>query len=210
MNCKLCDNTGVVEFYRDKKRSYNRCSCCGLIFVPPEFYISPDAEKAEYDLHQNNPEDTGYRQFLSRLFNPMNARIKHGSHGFDFGAGPGPTLSVMFEEAGHKMDLFDKLYAPDSKVFKNKYDFITATEVLEHLHEPKIEVDRLWGCLKPGGWLGIMTKLALGKEEFQNWHYKNDMTHVCFFSEKTFKWLAKYWQAELIFADKDVVMFKKA
>ncbi len=209
ITCPLCDASGSMEFCQDKKRTYFRCGVCSLIFVPPEFYLSIDAEKAEYDLHQNNPGDQGYRKFLSRIFNPVNKRLKPGSHGLDFGSGPGPTLSIMFEEAGHEMDLFDKFYAPDSTLLKRQYDFITATEVVEHLHNPEVELNKLWECLQSGGWLGIMTKFAMGIEEFKNWHYKNDMTHVCFFSENTFKWLAEQWQAKLIFADKDVVLFQK-
>lgn len=57
----------------------------------------------------------------------------------------------MFEEAGHEMAIFDKFYAPDSKVFRKRYDFITATEVLEHLKKPKVELNRLWALLPPGG-----------------------------------------------------------
>ena len=139
----------------------------------------------------------------------MNERLPIESRGLDFGSGPGPTLSVMFEEAGHEMSIFDKFYASDSKVFRKRYDFITATEVLEHLCEPKLELDRLWNLISPGGWLGIMTKLALDVEAFRSWHYKNDSTHICYFSKKSFRWLAGEWNAELIFADKDVILFQK-
>jgi len=70
-------------------------------------------------------------------------------------------------------------------------------------------LERLWACLKHGGILGIMTKLAPDQDAFSSWHYKNDPTHVCFFSQFTFKWLADQWGAELTFADKDVVIFSK-
>jgi len=107
------------------------------------------------------------------------------------------------------MAIYDHFYARDPSVLEKQYDFVTATEVVEHLHNPKKELDRLWACLKPGGWLGIMTKLALDREAFARWHYKNDPTHVCFFSRLTFEWLAAQWQAELTFADKDVILFYK-
>ena len=207
--CPLCSSPEPKFFLEDKKRAYFRCGTCQLIFVSSEFYLSENAEKAEYDLHQNMPDDPGYRKFLSRLFEPLNERIAPGSNGLDFGSGPGPTLSLMFEETGHDMELFDKFYAQDTAVLNNQYDFITATEVLEHLQNPKMELERLWTCLKPGGYLGIMTKLALRVEEFKSWHYKNDMTHVCFFSCETFEWLANTWNAELIFAAKDVILLRK-
>ena len=75
------------------------------------------------------------------------------------------------------MNLYDPLYSQEDGVLSKRYDFITASEVVEHLHHPARDLDRLWSILKPGGWLGLMTKLALGKTDFANWHYKNDLTH---------------------------------
>ena len=127
----------------------------------------------------------------------------------DFGSGPGPTLSLMFEELGYPMNIYDHFFADDGNALKQKYDFITATETVEHLHHPKTELDRLWRILKPGGILGIMTKLVIDRGAFSNWHYKNDSTHVCFFSQLTFTWLANLWQAKLEFYDNDVILFEK-
>ena len=179
------------------------------MFVPSVQYLSPADEKAQYDLHQNSPDDQEYRRFLSRLFIPMKERLAPGSYGLDFGSGPGPTLSVMFEEIGHSMAIYDYFYAREPSVLERQYDFITATEVLEHLRDPRKELDRLWTLLKPGGSLGVMTQLVLESEAFASWYYKNDLTHVCFFSRSTFEWLAAQWQAELTFADKDVFLFYK-
>lgn len=196
-------------FHCDKGRDYYRCSSCGLTFVPPEQYLEADAEKAEYDLHINSPDDAGYRRFLGRILGPMCDGLDPGSFGLDFGCGPGPTLSLMFEEAGHHMALYDPFYANNRSALKGSYDFIVATEVVEHLHRPMEELDRLWDCLKVGGRLGIMTKLALDEAAFSKWHYKNDATHVCFFSVKTARWLAHRWQAKLDFAEKDVFIYNK-
>ncbi len=208
--CPLCgESKGNDFFHTDSHRDYYRCRKCQLIHVPPSQHLSPEAEKAEYDKHQNSPDDAGYRKFLSRLFVPLNSGLQPGSHGLDFGSGPGPTLSIMFEEAGHQVNLFDPFYAPDPQVLVTQYDFITATEVVEHLHDPAAELARLWSILKPGGWLGIMTKLALDEAAFSRWHYKNDLTHVCFFSTQTMGWLADHWQADLQQVGSDVFLFQK-
>lgn len=190
-------------------RDYVRCQQCALVFVPAAQFISPEQEKAQYDLHQNHPDDQSYRQFLSRLFIPLKNRLKSGAQGLDFGSGPGPTLSLMFEEHGYHMNIYDPFYADDARVFQQQYDFITATETVEHLHHPKSELDRLWELLKPGGHLGIMTKLVIDRDAFANWHYKNDPTHVCFFSNETFQWLAKIWKAKLEFIGNDVILLEK-
>lgn len=208
--CPLCKATNVSKTCQDRWRDYFRCATCKLVFVPPVHFLSAEEEKSRYDLHQNSPGDKDYRQFLSRLFIPMRQRLMPGSHGLDFGSGPGPTLSVMFEEVGYSMEIYDYFYAREPSLFEKRYDFITATEVVEHLHDPKKDLDRLWTCLKPGGNLGVMTKLLPDSDDFAHWRYKDDPTHICFFSRSTFEWLAAYWQTELTFADQDVILFNKS
>ncbi len=207
--CPLCATSEPDEYFQDKHRDYYQCRECSLVFVPPEYFLSKVQEKAQYDSHQNSPEDPQYRKFLSRLFNPLEKCLTKASYGLDFGSGPGPTLSVMFEEAGHHVSLYDEFYAPDNSVFDKQYDFVTTSEVVEHLNNPKDELDRLWCCLKPQGHLGIMTKLVIDCDAFARWHYKNELTHICFYSQTTFQWLADLWKAHVTFADKDVAIFTK-
>lgn len=116
----------------------------------------------------------------------------------------------MFEEVGHSVALYDHFYAHHPTVLRHPYDFITATEVVEHLHKPAAILSQLWMLLKPSGHLGIMTKLIPDQKSFANWHYKNDPTHVCFFSRSTFEWLAHHWQAEVEFFGNDVILFHKS
>ena len=208
--CPLCLSTAIDRsYFEDARRRFQQCRGCELVFVPPEQYLTCEQEKAAYDLHQNRPDDPQYRKFLSRLFDPLHDRLQPGKEGLDFGSGPGPTLSVMFEEVGHHMTLYDVFYANDASVFDRRYDFVTATEVLEHLHHPQQDLLQLWGCLESGGYLGIMTKLVWDQAAFETWHYKNDLTHVCFYSRATFKWLASQWKAELTCIGADVILLRK-
>lgn len=140
----------------------------------------------------------------------MTDRVPAGSHGLDYGCGPGPTLSVMFEEQGYPMALYDPIYAADESVLEVEYDFVTATEVVEHLQDPRQSLEKMWRCVTSGGYLGIMTKLVIDREAFAHWHYKNDDTHICFFSRETFDWLAGEWQTDPVFVGNDVVMMQKA
>ncbi len=209
MTCPLCLTNDVSNYFQDGRRDFYRCQVCGLVFVPPKQFLSTEEEKKRYDLHQNSSEDPDYRRFLSKMFTPLQRLLTPRSNGLDFGSGPAPTLSKMFEEAGHSMAIFDHFYEHAPIVLEQRYDFITATEVVEHLHDPGMELERLWACLNEGGWLGIMTSHAVPQEEFSQWHYKNDPTHVRFFSRQTFAWLAFRWSAEMTFADGDVVFFRK-
>ena len=90
--CPLCGSEETSAFFQDW-RDYLRCSACLLVFVPPQQFVTSEAEKALYDLHQNSPDDPRYRRFLARIFDPLSARLVPGNHGLDFGSGPGPTLS---------------------------------------------------------------------------------------------------------------------
>lgn len=189
--CPLCE-ASAEPFCADGKRDYLRCPQCDLIFVPENFHLPPDEEKARYDHHQNNPDDPNYRKFLSRLFDPMKEKLEPGAEGLDFGCGPGPTLSLMFREAGFPCAEYDLHYADNPAVLETQYDFLTCSETMEHVYRPREEFERFLRLVKPRGWIGIMTQLhdeAAGP--FEKWHYINDDTHVCFFSRQTFSWLAK-------------------
>jgi len=135
-------------------------------------------------------------------------KLKPKSSGLDFGCGPGPTLSVILEEAGHNISLYDPIYHPDKRNLSGTYDFITATEVFEHLHYPSIDLGIIQNALKPGGWLGIMTKRVSGREAFSKWHYIQDPTHVCFWSETTFNWLASKWNANVEYPASDIAIIQ--
>lgn len=193
----------------DERRNYLRCFHCMLIFVPTQFRLSAEDEKATYDLHRNNPEDEGYRHFLSRLSNPLLDKLAPKQKGLDFGCGPGPTISIILEKQGHQVDLYDPFYFDHPSVFFKKYDFICATEVVEHLHTPYKDFTDLFKMLKPGGWLGIMTKRVIDLNAFSRWHYIRDMTHVCFYRRATFEYIAQRYNAKLYLISNDVILLQK-
>lgn len=207
--CPLCSSTDTALYHTDTMRSYFQCSNCTLVFVPKEFHLSEKKEKAEYDLHENTINDPGYRKFLSRLTRPLSAKLSKNSHGLDFGCGPGPALADMLEKQGHSMALFDPIYHNFPDVFDHKYDFISATEVVEHLRSPAMEFKQLFDCLKPDGYLGIMTKLVKNQAAFKDWHYTRDLTHIGFYSQQTFMWIAHTFNADLDFISNDVIFLKK-
>jgi hypothetical protein len=116
----------------------------------------------------------------------------------------------MLSEQGHHVKIYDVIYAPDESVFINgHYDFITATEVIEHLADPLREITRLWTCLKPGGIMAFMTKFLVPQPNFSNWYYKLDPTHICFYSHVSFNWLATKLGGRLEFPAADIVFLSK-
>lgn len=207
--CPLCLHTQTVAYFADQNRDYLRCPSCGLVFVPQQQWLSTEAEKAEYDLHENNPEDPGYRKFLSRLADPLMKRLDARQKGLDFGCGASSALPLLLAEQEHQVELFDLYYHNDPALLEQCYDFICASEVIEHLRDPHREFLRLFSMLKPGGWLGIMTKLVLDRQAFAYWHYIRDLTHICFYSRETLFWLATEYGAKLDFAADDVILLQK-
>ena len=208
-NCILCQHPGVKEFHQNDLYTYLKCGNCDLVFAQPEERLPPDEEKLRYHLHENDPGDPDYRNFLRQLFTPVNERIETGSTGLDYGAGPGPTLHLMFEEAGHRMKVYDPFFADIPGNLNQTYDFITCTETAEHFYNPRDEFHTLWNLLNPGGYLGIMTLLRPDDERFADWYYIREDTHVALYSRKTFHWLADDFQAGLkIFGDR-VILFEK-
>lgn len=211
--CPLCLFEAIRPYYEDSKRSYLQCEHCDLVFVSSMYWLTPDEEKAEYDLHENNANDQGYRQFLSRLSVPLSERLDLSlvgdCKGLDFGCGPGPTLSLMLEEKGAAMALYDLFYYNDKILLDGTYDFICATEVVEHLGDPRKEFTQLFSMLKPRGWLGLMTKMVKDQQAFSRWHYINDQTHICFYSRSTFEFIAEEFDASVTFVANDVILLQK-
>jgi SAM-dependent methyltransferase len=209
MQCILCQSSGIVKYHLNRLYSYWKCKNCDLVFVSPEERLTAAKEKKRYDQHENDPGDEDYRNFLSQLFIPLNKQLKPDSYGLDYGAGPGPTLSVMLEEAGHSMNIYDPFYAKEPSVLEDNYDFITSTETVEHFYNPAAEFEELWPMLKPGGYFGIMTLLRPEDQPFPEWHYTHDETHVSFYSKQTFRWIARWLNANLSFYGDRVIILKK-
>ncbi|MDQ2668158.1 MAG: class I SAM-dependent methyltransferase, partial [Gemmatimonadota bacterium] len=99
-----------------------------------------------------------------------------GSRGLDVGCGPIPVLSELFTEGGRPTQFFDPLFHPDEDVFRDRYDFVTCSEVVEHAHHPAALFTQLFGLLRPGGMLGVMTSLLDADTDFETWWYRRDIT----------------------------------
>ncbi|GAB4575991.1 MAG: class I SAM-dependent methyltransferase [Rhodothalassiaceae bacterium] len=191
MSCILCACAPVETFETGDGRRFRRCPVCALVFLDPAQRLSLADERAHYRLHRNDPEDPRYRAFLSRLADPLCKRLRPGAEGLDFGCGPGPTLSLMLAEAGHVMHCHDPAFVPDETLLRRSYDFVTLSEVLEHIHRPAEIFDLLGRLVRPGGTIAIMTGFLESDIDFERWHYRRDPTHVAFYGGKPLGVLAR-------------------
>ncbi|WP_081718484.1 class I SAM-dependent methyltransferase [Lutibaculum baratangense] len=208
-SCLVCGSPGPRLFCHVDGRTYWRCDACAATLLDPTMHPSPEAERAEYRLHRNNPHDPGYRRFVSRLGDPLLARLEGPRRGLDFGSGGGSALAAIFEESGHEVVPYDPFFADDPGALSERYDFILCSEVVEHFHDPAREFRRLDGLLEPGAWLGIMTCFQTDDEKFAGWHYRKDLTHVVFYREETLRFIANEhgWTCEI--PRKDVALMRK-
>lgn len=203
--CLLCQARETSVYFEADRRAYYECARCGLVFVPAPYWPTRDQARSRYDQHRNWPDDSGYRSFLSRPMRAVTDRVAPPALGLDFGSGPGPTLSRMLEDAGYSVRLYDPLYAPDETALGRSYDFVTCTEVIEHLGDPVRELRRLVDRLAPGGWLIVQTQLRPARERFTStWRYRRDPTHVAFYSAATFAYLSGMLGCRLERASDDV------
>lgn len=198
-SCPVCERARARRFVAVEQRQYWRCDRCLATFLDSTQLPAPELEVAQYRLHENDPDDPGYRGFLDRLARPLLDRLPPGREGLDYGCGPGPALAAMLAEAGHSVSLYDPFFQADPSVLQRHYDFITCTEAVEHFHHPAREFQKLNTLLKPGAWLGIMTNFQTDDGAFANWHYRRDPTHVVFYREATFRQLARDfgWDCEI-------------
>lgn len=209
-NCPVCLSVNATPFQTVDRLKYWRCPECLAAFVDASGFLDVQAERARYLLHENDPEDAGYRGFLNRLAKPLMDKLEPGREGLDYGCGPGPALARMLTEAGHTVRLYDPFFHPDASALERTYDFIVCTETVEHFHRPAREFARLNALLRPGGWLGIMTCFLIDEGRFANWHYRRDPTHVVFYRPETFHHIAASlgWHCEI--PVRDVALMRKS
>ncbi|WP_166838158.1 class I SAM-dependent methyltransferase [Rheinheimera pleomorphica] len=209
-SCPLCDAKQVNFFQQDVRRSYYQCQQCMLVFADRASLLSATEELTQYQLHQNDVQDLGYRRFLQRLAGPLLANLPSAKlSGLDFGCGPGPLLAQMLAEAGHDMAVWDPYFAAEPAVLQHQYDFISCSEAIEHFANPRQEWALWLQLLKPGATLAIMTKRYTSADAFANWHYKLDPTHISFFAAQTFAYLAERDGFDLQLVSDDVVLLKQ-
>lgn len=208
-DCLICQSCALRHFLRINERDYWRCDACGATFLDSRHWLNAEDERAQYMLHENRAEDPGYRKFLGRLANPLCDALKPSQMGLDYGCGPIPVLAMMLEEAGHTMAHYDPFFHDDPRPLERCYDFVTASETVEHFYHPAQEFERLDEILKPGGCLAIMTCFQTDDARFADWHYRRDLTHVVFYAERTFEVIAAIHGWSCRFPTKDIVLMQK-
>lgn len=195
--CPLCGAAGPFASVADvRKRRHRVCGRCALIFVEQAFLPSPAAEKERYATHRNGPEDVGYVSFLRQAIVPARPHLDPGMRGLDYGCGHTPTLFRLLAAEGLRCENYDPYFFPEWP--DGTFDFLFATEVVEHFFRPAAEWPRMLSLLKPGGILTVMTAPWVDLESFRTWGYASDETHVVFYRRETLDWIVEQFGLEAL------------
>lgn len=206
--CLLCNSPGIARNSAGQK-TYYWCAACDYIYLDPGMRIPPQLERARYEEHNNSLEEPGYVAFLQRfLDSAVLPFLLPGMKVLDYGCGPQPVLSELLKRQGYGVDAYDPFFFPTPPA--GRYDVITCTEVVEHVFDPR----SLWAgfaeLLVPGGMLCVMTRLHSGIEQFADWWYRRDATHVGFYSHRTLSSVAELFPFDLVQSNGyDVAVFRR-
>ncbi|WP_228780113.1 class I SAM-dependent methyltransferase [Aquiflexum lacus] len=203
MICTLCNSKLTIRL----GQKYFACQTCDAKLMDSKFWSSKKEEKKHYESHNNDIDDPRYQKFTSPISNYVLKNFTTDSLGLDFGSGTGPVISKVLQDLGYRICQYDPFFAVDPAALQNQYDYIVSCEVIEHFYKPQKEFETFKKLLKPYGKLICMTLLYKEGVDFENWYYKNDPTHVFFYSEKTVEFIKNKFKFESyeIYSDRMVV-----
>ena len=171
-------------------------------------FLSPAEERARYEQHENCVDDPGYQRFVSPITDAIQEQFTPEAKGLDFGAGTGPVITKLLQDAGYSLLLYDPFFWNNPQVLQARYDFIACCEVMEHFQDPLREFRLLRSLLKPGGVLYCMTKIYSEDIDFMKWHYKNDPTHVFFYHQNTLRWIRAHLHFSRLVTSGNLIRFE--
>lgn len=198
MNCPLCNGAGILVNGPDSRRFY-RCPRCFLIYVDSADYPTEAEEREFYGTHQNDINDERYRRFLSQIVDAIRPHLSSGMIGLDYGCGPVKMIETLLDEEGYQCTSFDPLFYPVQ--LKGPYDFVIATEVVEHFRNTALEWQTMIELVYPGGLLAVMTELQPEKRTFRGWRYARDPTHTSFYHRETIALLSQRYALSPVYSD---------
>ena len=207
--CTVCKNNKIEFFLKIKNLDYWQCKLCKATILDPVHYISSNKEKKHYLKHNNEIDDTHYRNFLSNLIEPLKDKISFNDIGLDYGCGYAPALADILKKKGFKVELYDPFFFKNENISLRKFNFITCSEVVEHFFKPYEEFNKIDKLLTRNSWFAVMTSFMTEDYLFKKWYYRRDPTHVVFYKKITFKVIANQRNWKITFPAKNIVFFHK-
>ncbi|MEW6184554.1 MAG: class I SAM-dependent methyltransferase [Thermodesulfobacteriota bacterium] len=196
--CRLCGHP-AIQVYEDD-RPFFACNICGLIFS--DCLISTEAAEKHYQDQYKNAFDWD-KEALA--FVAMINQCKHSPEPsslsvLDYGSGGG-FLTEALRRKGFTVDGYEPMIHGEFEEgkYSRNYDVVILNEVLEHLPDINKTFDLIYDLVAPQGIMILKTLLTdslINDPEhflqlFKAWWYKDDPTHISFFSSLTFEFLCR-------------------
>lgn len=186
---------------------YFRCTRCDGVFKIKSRHLSLEDEKKIYLNHNNDVDDIGYQNSVRPLVDRVIESRALFEDGLDYGCGTGAVASKLLRESKFNMYEYDPFFAKREELLNRSYNFIIASEVIEHFANPKLEFELLRSLLKDGGGLFCKTHILRDDIDFASWYYRRDPTHIFFYSDRTFKYIKEqFFFSELKIYDRVAVL----
>ena len=208
MQCTLC-HSNTIFFEECKSKKYYKCPTCLGILLCESHYLNAEKEKNRYDKHSDNIEDKGYKKFVSPIINAVQKEYSPSDNGLDYGCGNSAIIQQLLNNEGYTVNGYDPFYFPQKKVLNKQYNYITCCEVVEHFYTPRKEFQRLNSLLKKGGKLYLKTNLFNETINFKKWWYKNDATHVFFYTKETMEYIKTHFGFKSVIFESNHIEFSK-
>lgn len=198
MQCPLCLASNSSLYFKHKSVASYKCEQCELVFK--DSFLSGHEEKLRYEQHNNDISDPQYLRYLNQLWS-LRPSLDYKCI-LDFGCGPTKGLEVLAPD--YNVESYDAYFYP---IQLKQYDLVFCCEVVEHFNNPKIS----WNTLA-----SVTDNILLVRTEtyeqvdYANWYYKDDPTHVCFYSYKTLQFMEPLFGLKLLDSkDGNKFIFKK-
>lgn len=190
-HCRLCGADATVCFV--DQRTFFLCPCCGLIFS--DCPLSP----AEIESHYQSQHDTAFDDLeYARKIISLSEGFTSVTRILDYGSGAG-RIAHAFTSLGYRTECYEPMTDGPfvREQYAGEYDLIVINEVIEHVFEIAPLFQNALSVCKTGGILYIGTLTTDNiincpedfKDGFENWWYKDDLTHVSFFCLNSFVYI---------------------
>ena len=223
MDCPVCDSDARYFFRnRETGRVFFRCENCYYIFTT-ERKLGFEETKAHFKNQWIERPDGAYPACYTMLYRLLESTGKAGQRALDFGCGNGAFVKFLREKGVETFgidpipvdnDMASCVYPRLEDLPEKRFDVITALEVFEHLDRPSDTVSRLLSYLNEDGFIFLTTALtnrALTSIRcFPYWIYQKDPTHVGFFDQRTFEWMATRFNLEIHIFHHDFVVLDRS
>jgi hypothetical protein len=208
-NCPLCKCPNSHLVLKGPLFSLAKCEICGLYYKYKEFWLSESLEKDRYLRHQNSAEDPNYIKYFEPIVDLIMNNHDSSEVGLDFGCGNSQTLANILGHKGLRCESYDLYFFNKPALLEESYNFVVASEVIEHLRSPAEFWQQLSDLMKNSGKTYIRTKCAPDRD-LEKWWYLRDSTHICFYTPETFNWISERMNLTWVFAsDRDITIWQK-